>query len=83
MLSWIFDPSLVVELVFNGLWPSGLRHGSRDVEKTFVVKGLALFGPVGQRAFAHSIHALERSSEVWAAWSALLLPFEEGADGPQ
>ena len=31
-------------------------------------KGLALFGSVGQRASAHSIHASERSREVWAAW---------------
>ena len=28
---------------------------------------LTLLGPVGQRAFAHIIHALERSRKVWAA----------------
>ena len=38
--SWIFGPRLVVEVVFNVLWPRGLRHGSRDVEKAFVGKGL-------------------------------------------
>ena len=47
---------------------SGLGHGTRDVEQPFVGKGLALFGSVGQRAFAHSTHASERSREVWAAW---------------
>ena len=26
------------------------------------------FGSVGQRAFAHSIHALECRKEVWTAW---------------
>ena len=68
MRNWIFGPRPVVEVVFNGLWPSGLRRGSRVVEKAFVGKGLALFGPVGQSALAHSIHALERSRAVWAAW---------------
>ena len=66
---WLnFGPRLLVEVVFNGLWTRGLRHGSRDVEKAAVGKGLALFGSVVQRAFAHSIQALERSREVWAAW---------------
>ena len=66
--SWIFGPRPVVEVVFNGLWPSGLRRVSRAVEKAFAGKSLALFGPVGQCAFAHSIHAVERSRAVWAAW---------------
>ena len=39
----------VVELVFNDLWPRGLRHGARDVEQAFVGKCLALVGFVGQR----------------------------------
>ena len=60
-----------VELVFNGLWPGGLRRGARDVGQAFVGKCLALLGSVGQRAFA-----LERSREV------ILLPFEERANGP-
>ena len=34
-----------VELVFNGQWPRGLRHGSRDVEKALVGKGLAYLDP--------------------------------------
>ena len=33
VLSWIFGPRPVVEVVFNGLFPSGLRRGSRVVEK--------------------------------------------------
>ena len=57
-----------MEVVFGGMWLRGLRHGSRDVETASVGKGLALFGSVKQRAFAHSMHALEHSSEVWAAW---------------
>ena len=28
-------PGPVVEVVFNGLWPKGLRHGSRHVENAF------------------------------------------------
>ena len=68
MLSWFFGPRPVVEVFFNGLWPRGLRRRSRDVEQAFVGKGLALFGSVGQRASAQSIHALESSREVWAAW---------------
>ena len=51
--------------------------------KNVLVKGLAVFGSVGQRAFAHSFHALERSREVWAAWWALLLLVEGGANGPE
>ena len=58
---------LVVELVFNGLWPRGLRHGAKDVGQTIVGKCLALFGSLGQCAFAHSFHELECSEEVWAA----------------
>ena len=63
----------VLELVFwpetfcgSGL-PRGLRHGSRDVEKAVVGRCLALFGSVGQPEGAHSLHALERSREVWTA----------------
>ena len=54
---------------------------SRDVEKAIVGRCLALLGPVGQRALAHGVHALERSREVWAAWRALFLPHKEGAGG--
>ena len=71
-----------MELVCNGLWPRGLRHGAEDVGHTDVGRCLALFGSVGQRVFAHSLHALERSREVWATWRALLFPFEKRADGP-
>ena len=34
-----------MELVLSGLWPRGLRHGTRDVEEAFVGKGLALLDP--------------------------------------
>ena len=68
VLSLMTGPRPVVEVVFNGLWPRGLRHGSIGVEQAFVGKGLVLFGPVGQRAFAHSIHPLERSWKLCAAW---------------
>ena len=57
----------VVELVFNGLWPRGLRHGARDVRETFLGKCLAFLGSLGHCAFAHSIHAVECSKEVWTA----------------
>ena len=68
MFRLIIGSRPVVELVLNGLWPRELRHGTRDVEQAFVGKCLALLGSVGQRAFAHSIHALKCSREVWAAW---------------
>ena len=71
------------DLVFNSLWPRGLRRGSRVVEKAILGRCLALVGPVGSRAFTHSFHSLERSREVWAAWQALLFLFEERTDGPQ
>ena len=29
----------------------------------------------------HSVHLLERSREVWAAWRALFLPYQDGAGG--
>ena len=60
MLRLTIGSRLLVELVFNGL--RGLRHGTRDVEQAFVGRCLALVGSVGQRAFAHNIHALERFS---------------------
>ena len=61
----------LVELVFNDLWPRGLKYGARVVGQTFVGKGLALFEPVGSCASTHSFHALERLREVRAAWRAL------------
>ena len=48
-----------VEVAVSGLWPRGLRHGAKDVGHTDVGRFLALFGD--------SLHALERSREVWAA----------------
>ena len=36
-------------MVFNRLWPAGLRHGSRDMERAFVGKGLALVWIRGTR----------------------------------
>ena len=58
-----------MELIFNGLWPRGLRHGAKDVGHTFVGKSLALLGSLGQCAFAHSIQAdgpPTISVEFWA-----------------
>ena len=48
-----------------------------EVLWTFLDVGrcLALFRSVGQRAFAHSLYAMERPREVRAVWRALLLPF--------
>ena len=54
-----------MEVVFNGLWYGGLRHGSRDVGQASVGTCLALLGSLGQRAFAWSIHALECPKEAW------------------
>ena len=48
-----------MKLAVNGLWPRGLRHGAKVVGHTDVGRCLALFETVGQRAFAHSRHALE------------------------
>ena len=60
-------------VVLNGVWPRGLRHGAKDVGPTDVGRCLAPPGSVGQRAFAHSLHAVQRSREAWASWWALLL----------
>ena len=64
----IFGPRLVVEVVFNGLRPRGSGMVPKRWDKPLREGVWLLFGPVGQRAFAHSIHALERFEEVWAAW---------------
>ena len=34
--SLFYGPRSVVEVVFNGLWSRGLRHGSRDGQQAFV-----------------------------------------------
>ena len=49
-----------MKVVFNGLWPGGLRHGAKDVGQTFVGKGLTLVESIKRCAFTHSIHALKR-----------------------
>ena len=41
------------------------------------------FGSVGQRAFAHSVHALERSGKYGPHGELFFLPSEERANGPQ
>ena len=64
-----------------GLWPERLRLCAQDVGKFVLGRRLALFGPVGQCAFAHSFHLLECPREVWAAGRAPLLPRRGGADG--
>ena len=50
-------------------------------EGTFREGVLALPGPVGQCAPAHGVHLSERPGEVWVAWRALFLPYQEGAGG--
>ena len=77
----IVGSRLFVKLSVNGLWPRGSGIVPK-MWKNVLVKGLSVFVSVGQRAFAHSFHALERSSEVWAAWWALLL-VEGGANSPK
>ena len=47
MLRLTVGSRLVVELVFSGLWPRGLRHGTRDVEQAFVEMCLAPFWFLG------------------------------------
>ena len=46
---------------------AGGREGSGMVPK-MCEKVLGLSGSVGQRSFAHSLHAVEHSREEWAAW---------------
>ena len=53
----------------------------QDVGKVVPGRRLAFLGPVGQCASAYSIHPLESSNEVWAAWRALFVPSQEGASG--
>ena len=61
----------------NGLQLCGYRDLAKDVGRS----RLALLGPVGQCAPAHSVHLLDRSREAWAAWRALFLLCQEGAGG--
>ena len=42
---------------------------------------LALFGPVGQCASAHSVHLIGTLQGSMGPWRALLLPYQEGAGG--
>ena len=49
------------------------------LRSAFWGRRLALLEPVEKCALARSVHLLERSREVWAAWRALLLPYQEGA----
>ena len=65
----------------NGLQLCGQKDFAKDVGRAILGRRLALLGPVGQCAFAHSVHLLERSREVWDAWRALFLPSQEGAGG--
>ena len=66
---------------FNGLQLCGHMNFAKDVGKAVLGRRLALLGPVGQCAPAHSVQMLERSRAVWAAWRALFLPCKEGAGG--
>ena len=71
--SWLFARNFSC---VNGLWPRGLRHGAKDLGKAVLGRNLALLGPVGQRALAHSVHLLERSREVWPH-GELFLPYKK------
>ena len=51
------------------------------MERDLLGRRLASPGPVGQSPPAHSVHLSERPGEVWAAWRALFLPYQEGAGG--
>ena len=61
------------------------RQQSEGVRSFPAVVGrgpLAFFWMLGQCAFTHSLYAVE-PRKVRAIWRALLLPFGEGANGPQ
>ena len=64
----VIGSRLFVKLAVSGLWPRGLRYDAKDGGQTAVGRCLDLFGSVRQRAFAHSLHALECAREVLAAW---------------
>ena len=66
----------------NGLQLCGHRHVAKDVGRALLGRrtGKAC-GPVGQCTPAQSVHLLERPEEVWAAWRAPVLPYQEGAGG--
>ena len=64
-------------------WPAvgWAQELCKDVGKTVLGRRLAWLGPVGQCAPAYSVHLLERSREVRAAWRALFLLCKEGVGG--
>ena len=65
----------------NGLQLCGCQDFAKDVGRAPLGRRLALPGPVGQCARVHSIHLLECPGEVWTAWRALFLAYQEGAGG--
>ena len=65
----------------NCLQFCGCKYFAKDVGRALLGRRLALTGPMGQCASAHSIHLLERPGEVWAAWRPLFLPYQEAAGG--
>ena len=65
----------------NGLQLCGTKILQKMWRSPFLGRRLALLEPVEQCALARSVHLLERSREVWAAWRVLLLPYQEGARG--
>ena len=67
-------------VVFNTLMAGTLKCARFGLSGCRVNPPAAL-GPFQRRALAHSVHLLERSREVWAAWRALFLPHTEGAGG--
>ena len=76
----LWPETLLWKLVFNGLWPRGLRRRSRDPEQAFV------FGPIWIRGTAcvcaqHPRIGMSQGSMGRTVSSSF--PSEERADGPQ
>ena len=63
-----------VSRALDGQHQRGLGAGAESLAKVVLERRLAFHRCMGLRAFAHGVHSLERSWEVWAAWRALFLP---------
>ena len=79
---WLQASRWQVAWIAMALQLSGHQDFAKDVGRALLGRRTAkASGPVGQCAPAHSVHLLERPEEVWAAWRALFLPYQEGAGG--
>ena len=67
MLAFGSKPLVASRVGANDLQFCGCQDVAKDVGRALLGRRLALPGPMGQCASAHSIHQMECPGEVWAA----------------